>query len=76
MAIAEAASIKAAPPFKQLTARPAADATESNVSLVRPEPLYECAADGPKEDFGDLANGEGRTGRQCGAVGLVILKGR
>jgi hypothetical protein len=51
---------------QQLTASPAADATESNVSLARPEPLYECAADGPKEDFGDMANGESRTGRQCG----------
>src|SRR5277367_1592280 len=37
MAIAEAAGIKAAPPFKQLTASPAADAGESNVSLARPE---------------------------------------
>ena len=46
---------------QQLTASPAADATESNVSLARPEPLYECAADGPKEDFGDMANGESRT---------------
>ena len=36
------------------------------MSLARPEPLYECAADGPKEDFGDMANGESRTGRQCG----------
>jgi hypothetical protein len=51
---------------QQLTASPAADATESTVSLARPEPLYECAADGPKEDFGDMANGESRTGRQCG----------
>src|SRR5580692_12045428 len=30
---------------QQLTASPAADATEGNVSLARPEPLYECAAD-------------------------------
>jgi hypothetical protein len=37
---------------QQLTASPAADATERNESLARPEPLYECAADGPKEDFG------------------------
>ena len=64
MAIAEAASIR-------LRRRSAAHcqpcgATESNVSLARPEPLYECAADGPKEDFGDMANGESRTGRQCG----------
>jgi hypothetical protein len=45
--MAEAASIKAAPPFgSSLPAGPAADATESNVSLARPEPLYECAADG------------------------------
>jgi hypothetical protein len=51
---------------QQLTASPAADATESNVSLARPEPLYECAAAAPKEDFGDMANGESRTGRQCG----------
>src|SRR5580704_12145723 len=35
---------------QQLTTSPAADATERNVSLARPEPLYECAADGPKED--------------------------
>ena len=50
---------------QQLTASPAADATESNVSLARPEPLYECAADGPTEDLDDMANGESRTG-QCG----------
>jgi len=49
---------------QQLTASPAADATESNVSLARPEPLYECAADGPTEDLDDMANGESRTG-QC-----------
>ena len=28
------------------------------MSLARPEPLHEWAADGPKEDFGDMANGE------------------
>jgi len=66
MAIVEAARIKGCAAVQQLTASPAADATEINVSLARPEPLYECAAHGPKEDFGDMANGESRTGRQCG----------
>ena len=36
---------------QQLTASPAADATESNVSLARPEPLYECATDGAQGGF-------------------------
>jgi hypothetical protein len=43
--------------------------------MARPEPLYECAADGPKEDFGDMANGESRTaqiGYPASFHGLVV----